>query len=106
MAETEEERAARHALARPLVEAFNTLAQQGRDEQLVEDAIRRHAVDMLALTVHRPQVREIFPNDMFAQAQWHMLRINALRCAPLDLAAKQLREEALAALDTNPKGKP
>lgn len=76
------------------------------DRHLVEEAIRRHAVEMLKLSTHRPQPRELFPAEPFAQAQWHLLRINALRAAPLDVAAAQLREEALQALDTNPKEKP
>lgn len=74
------------------------------DRQLVDEAVRRHAVEMLQYSTHRPQAREIFPADPFAQAQWHLLRITALQAAPLDVAAAQLREEALAALDTNPKG--
>lgn len=74
------------------------------DGRLVEDAIRRHAVEMLALSVHKPHPGEIFPAMPYAMATWHLLRINALRAAPLDVAAAQLREEALKALDTNPRG--
>lgn len=68
------------------------------DKYLVEQAIRRHAVEMLKLSVHRPQPRELFPGEPFAQAQWHLLRIAALRAAPVDVAAAQLREEAMNAL--------
>lgn len=71
------------------------------DQTLIEDAVRRHAVEMLRLSAHRPQPGEILPAHDFAQAQWHQLRILALRAAPPDLAAAQLREEALRAL--NPK---
>ena len=73
------------------------------DGRLVEDAIRRHAVEMLRYSLHRPQAREIFPADPFAQAQWHLLCITALRAAPLDIAAAHLREQALTALDTTTK---
>lgn len=75
-------------------EVFNEEA----DKYLIEQAVRRHAVEMLKLSVHRPQPGEIFPAHPFAQAQWHLLRIQALRAAPTDLAAAQLREEAMTAL--------
>lgn len=81
-------------------EVFNEEA----DKYLIEQAVRRHAVEMLKLSVHRPQPGEIFPAHPFAQAQWHLLRIQALCAAPLDVAAAQLREEALNAL--TPKEKP
>lgn len=71
---------------------------ENADQALVDDAIERHAVEMLKLSVHHPQRGEIFPADPFAQAQWHLLRVTALRAAPLDVAAAQLREEALRAL--------
>lgn len=73
------------------------------DRRLVDEAIRRHAVDMLKLSVHRPQPGELFPAMPFTQATWHLLRINALRAAPLDLAAAQLREEAMTALTPREK---
>ena len=79
------------------------LARRQLDADLVEDAIRRHAVEMLKLSVHKPHPGEIFPAMPYAMATWHLLRINALRAAPLDVAAAQLREEALNALSTNPK---
>jgi hypothetical protein len=77
--------------------------QRAIDELLVETAVRRHAVEMLKLSVHRPQARELLPAEPFAQAQWHLLRIYALRAAPLDVAAAQLREEALTALTPKEK---
>lgn len=77
--------------------------QRAVDEALVEIAVRRHAVEMLKLSVHRPSPGELFPAHPFAQAQWHLLRIYALRAAPLDIAAAQLREEALTALTPKEK---
>lgn len=68
------------------------------DQTLVEETIRRHAAEMLKLSTHRPQARELFPAEPFAQAQWHLLRIEALRATPVDVAAAHLREEALTAL--------
>ncbi len=74
------------------------IQQRFEDEVLVEKAVRRHAVEMLKHSLHRPQAREIFPADPFAQAQWHLLRITALRAAPVDIAAAHLREEAITAV--------
>lgn len=90
-------------LTAALADPAENVRQLRADRRLVDEAVRRHAVEMLKASVHRPQAGELFPAEPFAQAQWHLLRITALNTAPLDLAAAQLREEAHAALDTNPK---
>jgi len=74
------------------------------DQALIDQTVRWHSEELLKLSVHRPEPGEIFPALPFAQAQWHQLRILALRTAPPDLAAAQLREEAWAAL--TPKEQP
>lgn len=76
---------------------------ESSNRALVDQAVERHAVEMLKLSVHRPQPGEIFPAHPFAQAQWHLMRIEALRAAPVELAAAQLREEALTALKSKEK---
>lgn len=78
------------------------------DEALVEDAIRRHARIMLAnmTTDHAPKPGDLFPSHHYTQSQWHMALIIALSAVPVDEAAAHLREEALQALDTNPKEGP
>lgn len=84
------------------------IEQRFEDEVLVENAIRRHALTMLQNMDYskRPAPSDVFPTYQTAIAQWHLARIIALRAAPVDLAAAQLREEALAALDTTTKEKP
>lgn len=77
--------------------------QRAADAILVEDAVRRHAVEMLKLSSRPPKPGEMFPTHAFELAQWHLLRITALRAAPTDLAAAQLREEAMTALTTKEK---
>lgn len=74
------------------------LRQESEDAALVDAAIRRHTDELLNLSRHRPHPGEMFPSHQFAQAQWHLLRIHALREAPLDIAAAHLREDTLKAL--------
>lgn len=75
------------------------------DRKVVEEAIARHVSEGLRLAplTSRPIDGDLFPSMRFAQAQWHATRAQLLAAAPVTVAAATLREEALAALDTNPK---
>jgi hypothetical protein len=75
------------------------------DRKLVEDAIAHHVRAGL-LDMHpgtHPEAGDLWPTSTYASAQWHATRAHLLTLAPVTVAATVLREEALAALDTNPK---
>src|SRR5687767_14552355 len=80
------------------------VVRHAADVKLVEDAIAHHVTEGLRLApvTSRPVEGDLFPAVRFSQAQWHATRAQLLLSAPVTVAAAALREEALAALDTNP----
>lgn len=80
-------------------------ARYAADVKLVEDVIAHHVraglLDMHPST--HPDAGDLWPTSSYASAQWHALRAQLLTLAPVTVAATFLREEAYAALDTNPK---
>jgi hypothetical protein len=75
------------------------------DRKLVENAIAHHVAEGLKAVppLTRPTAGDLWPTSTFALAQWHATRAQILKLAPVAEAAAMLREEAHAALDTNPK---
>lgn len=96
-----------------LMQAFEEVAvdraavtvERRRDEDLVAHAIAHHTrAGLLGMSpATRPTSADMWPTSRYAAAQWHLTRAQLLRAAPVEVAAAQLREEAHAALDTNPK---
>lgn len=96
------------ALAVEAVRPDPAMETHERDAKLVEDAISHHVTEGLKAIPPgtRPGPGDMWPTSTYALAQWHFLRAQLLAAAPVTVAAAALREEALAALDTNPKEAP
>jgi hypothetical protein len=92
-------------LKKALDELERVQARLRADEKLVADAIAHHVTEGLKAIppLTRPNPGELWPTSTYARAQWHGTRAQLLAAAPVTVAAAALREEALAALDTNPK---
>ena len=108
LAEFQQDRAERKDAAATIDVPDPDAARHVADAALVDAAVRKHT---RAGLVHcdadtRPTDGDLFPSVRFAQAQWHLTRAQLLEIAPVDVAAAQLREEAIRALDTNPKERP
>lgn len=75
------------------------------DAAAVDHAVRHHTREGLKHVgpATRPGAADLWPTATYALASWHLLRAQLLEVAPVEVAAAMLREEALAALDTNPK---
>jgi hypothetical protein len=80
-------------------------ARYAADVRLVADAIAHHTAEGLKAIppITRPSPGDLWPTSTYALAQWHATRAHILTLAPVTVAATALREETLAALDTNPK---
>jgi hypothetical protein len=79
--------------------------EDATDRRLADEAIARHIGAGLANIgpMTRPTTGDLWPTSTYALAQWHLTRVQLLRAAPVAVAAAILREEAMTALDTNPK---
>lgn len=73
------------------------------DRRLVDDTVQHHAEAAMKLLRSKPTAGQYLPDMPSVEAQWHVFRAQALQLLTVTAAARLLREEALAALDTNPK---
>lgn len=90
-------------LAVAMVAPDENVRQLRAARRLVDDAVQHHAEAAMTLLRGKPAAGQYLPDMPSVEAQWHLCRAQALQLLPVTDAARLLREEAHAALDTNPK---